>query len=76
VTSEQQKVKQEADRLYERYAKPLEAAHRGQYIAVSPRGQVIVGATAYAVAQQATERFGRGNFLFKLGPRAVGKWRC
>jgi hypothetical protein len=76
VNSEQQKVKQEADRLYERYAKPLEAEHRGQYIALSPIGQVIVGATAYDVAQQATERFGRGNFLFKLGPRAVGRWRC
>ena len=75
MTAEQQQLKQSADQLYERYAKPLEAEHRGQYIAVSPGGQVIVGATAREVARQATERFGRGNFLFKLGPRAVGKWR-
>lgn len=75
MTPEQQKLKQQADRLYEQYAKPLEVKHLGQYVAVSPRGEVIVGETAREVARQATERFGRGNFLFKLGPRAVGKWR-
>ena len=72
---DQEQLKREANRLYERYAKPLEAEHTGKYIAISPAGQVILGDTMLEVAQKATETFGRGNFVFKLGPRAVGRWR-
>jgi hypothetical protein len=64
-----------SEQLYDRYAQPLEGEHAGKYVAISPDGQVLLGDTMLEVAQQATERFGRGNFVFKLGPRAVGKWR-
>jgi hypothetical protein len=75
MTAEQAKLMRTANRLYERYAKPLEAEHAGKYVAVSPKGQLIIGDTMLDVAQRATEAFGRGNFVFKIGPRAVGKWR-
>lgn len=75
MSTAQQKLRQTADDLYERYAKPLEAEHRGKFVAVTPEGQVVMGDTAREVAQEATERFGRGNFLFKLGPRSLGRWR-
>jgi hypothetical protein len=75
MTAEQQQLEQQAERLYEKYAKPLEAEHNGKYIAISPKGEVIVGETMLDVAQEATDTFGRGNFLFKLGPRVVGRWR-
>ena len=75
MTSEQEKLRREADRLYERYAKPLEADHRGKYVAVSPAGELILGDTMLEVSRKAVEAFGRGNFVFKLGPRAVGRWR-
>ncbi len=75
MTAEQHKIKQQADDLYERYAKPLEAEHTGKFVAVSPEGQTIVGETMGEVARQATAAFGRGIFLFKVGQRAVGRWR-
>lgn len=75
MTAEQQRLKRKADRLYERYARPLEAEHSGKYVAVSPKGQTVLGDTMLDVAQKSNEAFGRGNFVFRLGPRAVGKWR-
>jgi hypothetical protein len=63
------------DEFYDRYAKPLEAAHRGAYLAVSRNGQTILGTSLREVAQQATSIFGPGNFVYKIGERAVGKWR-
>lgn len=63
------------ERLYERYGKPLEAEHTGEYLAVSPKGQTILGTSLRDVARQATTQFGPGNFLYKVGETAVGKWR-
>ena len=63
---EQDRLNRKADRLYDRYVKPLEADHYGDYIAVSPKGQVILGADMLEVAKRATDAFGRGNFVFKL----------
>jgi hypothetical protein len=54
---------------------PLEAEHRGEYLAVSPRGEVIVGATLLEVVQTAAARFGPGCFAYRIGESAVGKWR-
>lgn len=75
MTPEQANLKRRGERLYDRYAKPLEDEHAGQFIAISPTGQVIVGATMREVAKRAAEELGRGNFLFKIGPRSVGRWR-
>lgn len=65
----------EMDTVYDHYAKPLEAEHLGQYVAVSPHGEVIVGDDLLDVAQRARAAFGVGNFLFRLGTRSVGRWR-
>ena len=75
MTPEQANLKRRGERLYDRYAKPLEADHTGKFIAISPTGEVIVGATMREVAKRAAEEFGRGNVLFKIGPRSVGRWR-
>jgi hypothetical protein len=63
------------DELYEQYGRPLEAQHHGEYLAVSARGETILGPTLTDVATQASEQFGPGSFVFKVGERAVGKWR-
>jgi hypothetical protein len=63
------------DALYERYGKPLEANHRGEFLAISPDGRTILGASLLEVAQEATTAFGRGNFIYRVGEKAVGKWR-
>ncbi len=63
------------DELYETYGRPLEAQHRGEYLAVSRDGKTIRGPRLREVAQKARASFGPGNFLYKIGERAVGKWR-
>lgn len=63
------------DDLYQKYGRPLEGAHKGEYLAVSPNGQTIIGRTLLEVAQRATSTFGPGNYIFKIGEPAVGKWR-
>ncbi len=75
MPTEQDELQRRADELYERYAKPLEEQNLGRFIAVSPAGQVLLGDDVLEVTRKATETFGRGNFIFKLGPRAVGQWR-
>ncbi len=64
----------EDERLYERYGKPLEPDHTGEYVAIGPDGEVILGHDDVAVSQQASARFGSGNYAF----RRVGvelRWR-
>ena len=68
-------VERRYDELYERYGRPLERDHRGEFLAVSPRGETLLGASFSEVALEATEKFGPGNFVFKVGERAVGRWR-
>ena len=74
MTAEQRR-KQEAERLYQQHGRPLEAEHRGEYLAISPEGKTLLGPTLLEVLKQAREAFGPGNFVFKVGQRAVGKWR-
>jgi hypothetical protein len=75
VEADQATLAQHGERLYDLYAKRLEAEHAGKFIAISPDGQFMIGDTMRDVAVRATEAFGRGNFLFKIGPRSVGTWR-
>lgn len=70
-----QETQRRYDELYERYGRPLEARHRGEYLAVSADGKTILGTDLLQVAQKATDIFGPGHFIFKVGERSVGKWR-
>jgi hypothetical protein len=75
MTANNEQLKKQADALYEQYAKPLEEAHQGAYVAVSPDGKTVLGATLLEVSKQAKQAFGPGSFVFKVGEKAVGKWR-
>src|SRR5207248_2550182 len=59
------------DELYARYGKILESAHRGEYLAISPQGQTILGPTLRQVAQRAAASFGPGSFLYRIGEPTV-----
>jgi hypothetical protein len=63
------------DQLYEVYGKPLEAGHWGEYVAISANGESVVRSSLLEVAEEAAREFGPGVFIFKVGERAVGKWR-
>jgi hypothetical protein len=64
----------QSTQLYEQFGKPLEAEHHGQYVAISSDGRTLLGKSASEVGRRAREAFGPGNFVFKLGPRVVGRW--
>jgi hypothetical protein len=70
-----QDLLEEAKRLYDRYAKPLESLHLGEHVAVSRTGETILSSTLREAVRKASDRFGPGNFVFKVGERSVGKWR-
>jgi hypothetical protein len=75
VTAPNQHRKTEADTLYEQYGKPLEDQHRGQYVAITKDGKVVLAPTLLEVMQQAKTSLGPGSFIFKIGEQTVGKWR-
>lgn len=67
---------EEFDRRYERYGKPLEIDHRGDFIAITQDGRVIVGKNDIEVVDRAIEEFGSGNFILcRVGDKTVGKIR-
>ena len=61
--------------LYEQFGKPLEAKHTGEYVVISGSGKTMVGKSLTEVMTNAIEAFGKGNFVFKIGSRAVGSFR-
>jgi hypothetical protein len=65
-------LKQKSETLYEKYGKPLEEKHKGEYLAVSPNGKTLLGKNLLEVVKKATESFGRGNFVYKVGSKSVG----
>lgn len=70
------RLSQVAVELYERYGKPLEAQHAGDFIAISKQGSVVRAATLQKVLSLSLERLGKGSYVFKLGAdRSVIKWR-
>ncbi len=75
ATQDPKKLGQLSDKLYKKYGKPLEKEHWGKFIAVSQKGKTILGTNLLEVAQKASSILGSGNFVFKVGERAVGKWR-
>jgi hypothetical protein len=63
-----------SDRLYEKYGRPLESEHLGEYLAVAEDGRTLLGHDLVELAQRAEAKLGRGVFVFKVGGPAVGKW--
>lgn len=62
--------------LYERFVKPLETQHQGEFVAVNTDGRVIFDKNDLTVVDQALKQFGPGTFvLLKVGSKGVGKWR-
>ena len=61
--------------LYQQYGKVLEQDHTGEYVAIGPNGQTILGKRAGEVLQKAVDAFGERNFgLFRVGHRTFARW--
>lgn len=65
---------EEMDTVYERYLKPLEAEHWGEYAVISPDdGRMLLGTDLRTLEREAAAAFGAGNYAFKIGSRAIGR---
>jgi hypothetical protein len=73
--TDQEALNREADRLYENYGKPLEAEHWGEYVMIAPDGRTVLAATPVDAFMKGSEVLGSGNFIFKVGERAVATLR-
>ena len=56
---------EESDMLYEQYGKPLEAQHRGEYLAVSPQGNILIGPDLDELIDRAVEKLGVRQLHFQ-----------
>ncbi len=75
-TSSKYKLSRQAEELYARYGKQLEAKHPGEFIAISTQGKVVRAPTLQKVLDLSLEQLGKGSYVFRLGAdRSVIKWR-
>jgi hypothetical protein len=65
----------QSEELYQRYVKPLEKDHQGEYIAVSEDGRIVLASTLPELLDKAEQDLPPGNFLFKVGDIAIDTWR-
>jgi hypothetical protein len=72
--TQEQLRKQDADKLYAKYVKPLERDHRGQYVTVNRFGATLLAPTLLEAIEKADTIFGpRQTVTFKIGSKVVGK---
>ncbi len=74
-TVEQQERTRVANELYDRYAKPVEDEHEGQYVAIHPDGRMVFAGTVKETMDKALNELGKGVFLFKVRDRVVYRLR-
>jgi hypothetical protein len=63
------------DRLYDQYARPLEAEHWGEFVAIAPDGRTMLGTDLWDLTKEAIDQLGKGLYVYKVGEKAVGRWR-
>jgi len=74
VTSEMpasDNVHEEGNRLHERYGKPLESEHWGEYVMITRDGRTVMATTLIDAFVRGSEMLGSGHFLFKVGERVT-----
>lgn len=74
-TINQKQPNKTGDNLYKKFGKPLEDNHWGEYIAISKTGKTVLGSDLKDVFQKSLEILGPGSYLFKVGEKAIWKWR-
>ena len=60
------------DLIYERYVKPLEQAHRDEFVLVTPSGETVLASTLLDAVRHASKIPDENNFIFKVGQKTVG----
>ena len=65
--------KSESDKMYQKFVKPLEKDHWGKFIAITPKGEFLIQSDLLQATIKGIEKLGSGNFVFKIGEKAVGR---
>ena len=66
---------EEQRRLYKKYGKPLEKKHKGEFVAISLDGEIILDKRLGEVLARAVDTFGEDNFaLARVGHDAMAEW--
>ena len=69
----------EVKQFCERYGKPLEDAHWGEYAVIAPDGRTVLAATLHQAMASAAKELGLGTVTFRVGEIAVSgreRQRC
>lgn len=74
-TLNQKQLNKTGDDLYKKYGEPLEDKHWGEYIAISKAGKTVLGDDLIKVMRKSLADFGPGSYVFRVGEKAVYKWR-
>ena len=72
-TLNKKQINRLGDNLYNKFGKPLEKDHWGEYIAISEDGKVILSSELMDVFKK-SELFSAPSYIFKVGEKAVYKW--
>ena len=66
---------EEQNRLYEKYGKPLENKHKGEFVAISLDGEILLERRLGDLLKQAIDTFGPDNFVMaRVGHDALAEW--
>lgn len=71
----QKQLNKTGDKLYKKFGRPLEGEHWGEYIAISKKGKFVLSPDLKKVFKESLKKLGPGSFVFKVGEKAVYKWR-
>lgn len=74
-TPNQKQLNETGNDLYRKYGKPLEDQHWGEYVAISKVGKTVLDNDLIKVMKKSLAAFGPGSYVFKVGEKAVYKWR-
>lgn len=73
LTDQRRDVGPDLDRMYEQYVKPVEQAHLGEYVMVTPGGDMYFAPTQSELVMKTAHIRDGGNGLFKVGEIAATK---
>lgn len=66
---------EEQRRLYEKYGRPLEKEHKGEFVAISLEGEILLDKRLGELLKQAIDTFGPDNFaMARVGHDAMAEW--
>ena len=66
---------EEQHQLYEKYGKPLESEHKGDFVAISLDGEILLDQKLGDLLKRAIDTFGADNFaIARVGHDAMAEW--